>query len=190
MTKKIIEKKPSLSLKPAKITGMTIGLMAGTMLMGAGLASAGWYFSDQVKLTLAEPATINSIGSGDIAACSSSQHESRRQFYQKVRDSNGNIYEHTIVRICKQSNLPISEGYQWTIESNVLTPEAQAKKKFDDWMQAFIRKAKANKEERESKKEKQEQAKAKDKSDYNKAGNQEKRDANMDKLREKTGSGR
>jgi hypothetical protein len=47
--------------KAIKITGMTLGLMIGTMIAGAGLATAGWWYSDRLNLAFAEPAGINAV---------------------------------------------------------------------------------------------------------------------------------
>lgn len=47
--------------KALKVTSMSMGLMIGTMVAGAGLATAGWWFTDRLDLAMGEPAGINAV---------------------------------------------------------------------------------------------------------------------------------
>lgn len=53
--------------KALKVTGMSMGLMVGTMVAGAGLATAGWWYTDRLNVAgmFGEQADINRIGMAD-----------------------------------------------------------------------------------------------------------------------------
>ena len=75
-----------ITTKAVKITSMTMGLMIGTMIAGAGLATAGWWYSDRLDIAglLGQTSDINEIDSG---------YKAKREAAKKSQCKNGCSYE-------------------------------------------------------------------------------------------------
>ncbi len=58
-----------LATKAFKITGMSMGMMFATMVVGAGLATAGWWYSDRLSLAMGNTLDVNVVGEGNGIPC-------------------------------------------------------------------------------------------------------------------------
>lgn len=58
-----------IATKAFKITGMSMGMMLATMVVGAGLATAGWWYTDHLVLSFGQGLEINEVKGGGGPAC-------------------------------------------------------------------------------------------------------------------------
>lgn len=101
--------------KAIKITGMTLGLMIGTMIAGAGLATAGWWYSDRLILGFGSPVDIDAVGQ------SKGDCDPETTATNKVLGKDGNTYKQELK--CVNDNSYITKlKYVKTRQGEMLVP--------------------------------------------------------------------
>ena len=93
-----------ITAKAVKITSMTLGLMFGTMIAGAGIATAGWWYADRLNVAglLGKSADINVVGGAKKNNCKNDAKTGQASVaINNYTDADGTMHSQTLE--CQQA---------------------------------------------------------------------------------------